>query len=270
MKPYAAALKPYTTAFALSAACLSSGCSSLSVRDVESDPDQVKIGSSYYRLAESAQTAMLQAGNKRDNAFNPLFRAALSGPLDIRFVTAAGIETSSKNAYDAAVSLGVPVVKVTAGVTTDRSSQQTAKLNVINVIDMIDLARELDSPKNSDYIQQLAQFDRPRIVTALVSVEELSSNRSSGMTGKLGADYAVTGNVTLEGSVGGGASAQRVETLSKGTIYAYQLSRICWRNTDGKARIAFVVPDRRGAGNDCPGGTFDSAGAALAGAAAKL
>lgn len=263
-------MRTYVTALALSTACLATGCTNWLVRDVEADPSQVKIGGNYYRLAESAQTAMLQVGNKGNDAFNPQFRPALSGALDIRFVTAAGIETTSKSAYDAAVNLGVPVVKVTAGITTERSNRETAKLNVINVINLIDLARELDSSQNRDYIEALAPFDRPRIVTALVSVEELSSDRSSGLTGKLGADYVATGNVTIGGAVGGSGGATRVETLSKGTIYAYQLSRICWRNADGKAKIAFVVPDRRGGGNDCPSGTFDTAKQAVAGVAAKL
>lgn len=234
------------------------GCMNLVVRDVKSDPIQVKIGNSHYRLAESAQTAMLQIGNKGDQAFSPLFRPTLSESLKIQFVTEASIETSSKGAYNAAVKLGVPAVNVSAGITTERSDKRTAKLIVTNVIDLLDLARELESPENQRNMLTLDLHTRPRIVTALVTVEELSSDRSSGMTGRLGADYKATGKVTVGGTLDGGGGATRLETLSKGTIYAYQLSRICWANSNGQAKVAIVVPDRIGAGGGCPEGTYDN------------
>ncbi len=245
---------------------LLAGCYSLN-KAVDDDAKFVKIGGGRYRLSEASQTAMLHVGDKSVSGFNPQFRTRLVGEVPIRVVTAAKLETASLSEYESAVKLGIPVAHVAAGATLKQSDKQTAKLNVVNVIDLNDLARELEAPHNSANLELLRMYDWPRIVTALVLVEEFDSARTSGITGKIGADYLHSGTVSWDGSIGGSGSAERKEVLSKGTIHAYQLSRICWRQLEGRVKVVAIVPDSQGSANDCPTGSYDSAPQAVKSAA---
>lgn len=246
--------------FALLCFALLSGCASIFNREVEDGPRFIKIGGDYYRVAEPAQTAMLQVGDKGEGAFNPHFKLQVGDkPIEIRSVTQSEIETTSKSAYDAAVSLGIPAAHVSASGAKIYSDKRSGKLNVVNVIELYDLAATFNDPLNRANVETLAQYDNPRIVSAMVFVESLTEERGASGSIKIGADYAATGKVDVSASAGASGEAMHKETLSKGTIFAYQLSRICWRLVDGKPAIFSIVLDRQGHGYGCPANTSDSA-----------
>lgn len=238
---------------------LLSGCASFYSHEIDDDPRFVKIGGDYYRLAEPAQTAMLQVGDKGDGAFNSQFRLKIgTTPIEVRSVTRSELETGSQSAYDLAASAGIPVAHVSAGSVQKYSNKRLAQLNVVNVIDLYDLADIFNDDVNQTNLARLADYDNPRIVSAIVFIESLSDERAASGNLKIGANYTITGKVDANASGSVGGDAMRKETLSKGTVFAYQLSRICWTMVNNKPKVTAIVLDRQGQSYGCPANTKDS------------
>jgi hypothetical protein len=155
---------------------------------------------------------------------------------------------TSKKAADAEVKAGKIATASGDGQTT---TERKGTFRVITLAGNVLAA--LNAEENAPAIAELIKYgDSARVVTTIARTEDYSDTRTGKFTVSLGATYNA-----YSGKVGGGADSTSNRTLSNGTIFAYEISRICWtRNSAGRVIIGELMPDQPGVDPSCPKGMF--------------
>lgn len=169
------------------------------------------------------------------------------GSLQVRPITEQHQADTEKAAVKARVDAGRVV---SAGVNAATSAKVKARYDVVEVTD--DLPSKLNDRRNAAVLQDLANWGKAaRIVTAVAIAYGYKSTANHSFAGNATATYNVyTGNLETSGSV------HRTTSLSDGTVFAYRMSKICWkRDPKGRLIVAEVVLDDPGRDMECPNGS---------------
>ena len=120
--------------------------------------------------------------------------------------------------------------------------------------------KELNSEKNKDNIRTLMRYDNPRIITsvAIVFNRDTSNKISTSGSASLNIKNTEAGNPEL--TVKGSTTGETLGSLSNGTVFAYEYSRICWEKQGGEIKVATIEVDRPTLDleDNCPSGTEES------------
>ena len=161
--------------------------------------------------------------------------------------TVAHTSESSKKAAEAEVAAGT-----SAGGTVGGESG-TVRKGTFRLITLTgNVVQALNAQSNKEALEELRRYGSlGRIITTIARTEDYSESRNRkfrvNIFGRLYS--AVTGKVSGE------TSSVANRTLSAGTIFAYEISRICWeRNNDGRLIIGALMPDQPGNDPPCPTG----------------
>jgi hypothetical protein len=181
--------------------------------------------------------------------FQRSFGAQPTYPDTVAFevTTVAHTSESSKKAAEAEVAAGT-----SAGGTAGGESG-TVRKGTFRLITLTgNVVQALNSPNNVEALQELRRYGGVgRIITTIARTEDYSESSNRRFTVNIfGRFYkAVTGKVSGE------ASSVANRTLSAGTIFAYEISRVCWeRNTEGRLVVGALMPDQPGNDPPCPAG----------------
>jgi len=116
------------------------------------------------------------------------------------------------------------------GNTTDKETE--GKYHIFRIVDTKALVDQLNEDKNAELLTYLARSENYRIITSVIVVYSHSS------TGKINTDANL--DFALKTSTKGSLKIEaKIEnevvdslSLSDGTIYAYEFSRLCWKDKE--------------------------------------
>lgn len=234
-----------------------SGCATIKP-DLTESSSFLEIAGNKYRKTGAINTDILFAGVKRsksfeDDTFDPKFLPVLDRDITARQVTEAFNEQTGKAAFEAAAKAGFEAVVGGIG----GKSKVTGKYSVFTLFDVNNFVSELNSDKNRNNIRSLMRYENPRIITSVAIVFNRDTSKKINTSGssslKIKNSKAGSPELTLKGN----ASGETLGSLSNGTVFAYEYSRICWEKRDGKTKVAAIEVDRPGLGlgDNCPSGT---------------
>jgi len=192
------------------------------------------------------------------NTFEPKFFPKLEHKIQHRKVTEVNAQTA-KAAYEAAVKAGIQIAKGNVSGNISSASEIKGDYHVFEIFDVNDLVRELNSSGNRENLESLMMYDDPRIITSVVVVFNYQANEKINRSGELNVTIKKTDIGNPEIALKVANTGETVATLSDGTVFAFEYSRLCWEKRDGKIVLKSLEVDRPGFDNDCPSGTKDNA-----------
>lgn len=238
---------------------------------LEDTPRFLDIAGEKYRKAGAPNVDILRIGIKKDDFFEPQFMPVVGDAVPVYLST----EIYSEQTRKAAIALGgkagneLARIEAGAGVTTDRASTSTYKLFTIR--DVHRLVDALNGPENVGSLKTMMHYDEPRIVVGVAVAFSHMSQINATMEGNLGLSISKLTSapeITFKGS---NAQMSTVK-LSDGTVFAYKLARICWKEDASRGvQVSTLDMDRPNVSdNECPDGTFKSLNALRASMAVQV
>jgi hypothetical protein len=212
----------------------------------------LSVAGVHMRTRGATQAYLGMIGSKRaqgGSMFQRSFGTQPTYPETIAFevTTVAHTSESSKKAAEAQVAAGT-----TAGGSAGGESVTTREGTFRLITLTGNVVEALNSPNNFKALEELRRNGGlGRIITTIARTEDYSESCDRKFTINIfGKIYsAVTGKVS------GTTSSVANRTLSAGTIFAYEISRVCWeRNADGQFIIGALMPDQPGNDPPCPDG----------------
>jgi hypothetical protein len=236
---------------------LLSGCAVKS--DLTESSSFLEIAGDKYRKTGAINTDILFAGVKRskgftEDTFDPKFLPVLEQDISARQVTEAFNEQTGKAALEAATKAGIGSI---FGGSAAEESKVAGKYSVFTLFNVHKFVTELNSDKNKNNIRLLSRYNEPRIITSVAIVFSRGTTRSASVASNASLKIDSTGSDSSDLTVKAGASGRTSSSLSNGTVFAYQYSRICWEKRNGDIKVATIEVDRPGLGigHNCPAGT---------------
>ena len=172
-------------------------------------------------------------------------------------MTEAFNEQTGKAAFEAAAKAGIEAVVGGAG---GGAAKVTGKYSVFTLFDVNNFVAELNSAKNRNNIKSLMRYENPRIITSVAIVFNRDTSNKINTSGSSSLKIKNSEAGSPELTVKGNASGETLGSLSNGTVFAYEYSRICWEKRDGDIKVATIEVDRPTLALDdnCPSGTEES------------
>ncbi len=220
----------------------------------------VDISGVKYRTEGAFNVDLLRVGIKRRDvlsSFEPKFRPVIVKEVEVKQAVEIANEETQSSATDAAAKAGFEIAKVDAGGTLSREGSSTATFRVLKVFDVLDLMIELNSDENREKLNFFIDHGRDlRIVTSVAVAFGYTAHEKTSKASNvsLAVKYPKAGNpeVSLKHSDG----TEGKTTLSDGAIFAYEISRFCWKKgPDGQPMVADLQVDRPGIEKTCPNNT---------------
>ncbi len=117
-----------------------------------------------------------------------------------------------------------------AALGTTLNTKESGKFHLFRIVDTKSLVDQLNNEKNKDLRNYVSRSADYRIITSIIIVYDHDS--SSKMEKRANLEFALTSSDTGSMSIKAKSERETVETLSMsdGTIYAYEFSRLCWKN----------------------------------------
>lgn len=208
-----------------------------------------------YRTKGAYKAELGIAGMKRTswlNMFDPKEMPNYGGVLLAQTRTEIYDERARKTALSAAAKQGESQLE--ANLKTDSSNKEKGRYVVIEIMNPLQAARQLNDPTNAVLRDYLSVSKNSRVVTSVAIAYEYEkiSQFNLDSSGRLpvkqiGADLSLTlttaNNQTLR--------------VSDGTVFAYEFSRIIWRKKGTQLEVFDIVPDRTKADREIPDGMSD-------------
>lgn len=150
-------------------------------------------------------------------------------------------------------------VEVDARLMMSSDTKSSGKYHLLRIVDTKALVDQLNDDDNRELRKYIMRSSKYRIVTSIIIVYDQSTSKTLEQTANLTLELNTDsiGNASIEAKSDG----RTVETLSMsdGTIYAYEFSRICWqKDISGHIAVADILLDRnvwRGDSGACIKGT---------------
>ncbi|MEM7284313.1 MAG: hypothetical protein AAF438_22150 [Pseudomonadota bacterium] len=130
---------------------------------------------------------------------------------------------------------------VQAALGTTLNAKEVGKFHLFRIVDTKSLVDQLNSDENRDLRRYLRRSADYRIVTSTIVVYSHDSSLKLENTANL--RLALTSSEAGSMEIEAKSDSERVETLSMsdGTIYAYEFSRLCWTK---KGEVSDILLDR--------------------------
>ncbi|RVU86324.1 hypothetical protein EOL70_02420 [Leucothrix sargassi] len=247
-----------TVILSISLGCLLlSGCAIKS--DLIESDDFLEIAGNKYRKTGAINTDILFAGVKRSkglngDTFDPKFLPVIDHDITARQVTEAFNEQTGKAAFEAATKAGIAAV---VGGSGSGTAKVTGKYSVFTLFDVNKFVAELNSEKNRRNIKSLMRYDNPRIITSVAIVFNRDTSNKISISGSASLNIKNSESGRPEMTVTGNTSGATLGSLSNGTVFAYEYSRICWEKRGDEIKVATIEVDRPTLNleSNCPSGT---------------
>lgn len=225
-------------------AALLSGCGILPLEGKSSK--YVEIAGHKYRKTGAPAVSILMAGVRRNegvNYFEPKKMPAIADEVTASQRTIAFNEQSRTAALEATAEAGVDIADIDATGILTSTSNSIATMHVFTLDESFAYVDELNKPENRNLLDRLAEFKDPRIITSVAVVFDQKSTQKIEGEGKTGLKIKNPNLGNPSFSVIANNSVETLATLSDGTIFAYQYSRICWKKKDGVTVVSSISLD---------------------------
>lgn len=243
---------------------LLSGCAHqrTSENTVSENSRYLIIAGEPYRKIGSTSTDMLRVGLKRDRVFEPKFLPQLRRDIPAKLVTEAYVSESSLRDLGGGVKAKVGVAKADVGLSQRQTAETSGNYKVFTVLDIDDLIDELNAPDNQRRMERLQMYDRASIVTGVAVAFDREAERELQRSGKVNITLLQGTPLDPEIGIKGEQVSSSTVKLSDGTVFAYKLSRLCWRQSGDRIVVGAIETDIPGKDDgSCPPSTFQSVSA---------
>lgn len=132
-----------------------------------------------------------------------------------------------------------------AGLSSSSDGSLAGKYHLLRIVDTKALVDQLNESKNNDLREYIFRSSDYRIITSAVIVYDHATSKKLANTSNLKLEMKSdsTGNATID-IKSNGTSVKKL-SMSDGTIFAYEFSRICWsKNASGAIKVADILLDR--------------------------
>lgn len=222
----------------------------------------LSIAGQKFRKKGAFKADMLWAGVKKSegvNSFEPKFFPVISHKIEILQATEAYNKETKKVAVEAAAKAGIEMAEGSVSVSESSESDSSGKFSVFILREVNEFVKELNAKVNQQGIDVLKRYENPRIITSIATVFNRESSNKIKDAGDVSLNIKKTEFGNPEFSIKANKTGETLATLSDGTVFAYQYSRICWEKQNGIIKIFTLEVDNPGMDNSCPGGTNDDA-----------
>jgi hypothetical protein len=238
-----------------------SGCRHGS-KDSEDYKNYLVIARQKFRKKGAFKADMLWAGVKKSegvNSFEPKFFPVLNNEIEILQATEAFNKQTRKTAVEAASKAGIEIAEGSVSGSASSESASTGKFSVFILREVNKFVEELNAEVNQKGIDVLRRYDNPRIITSVATVFNRESSNKIENAGEVSLSIKKTEIGNPEFTIKANRTGETLATLSDGTVFAYQYSRICWEKQNGTIKIFTLEVDNPGMDDSCPSGTSDDA-----------
>ena len=222
----------------------------------------LSIAGQKFRKKGAFKADMLWAGVKKSegvNSFEPKFFPVISHKIEILQATEAYNKETMEVAVEAAAKAGIEIAEGSVSASESSESGSSGKFSVFILREVNKFVEELNSKVNQQGIDVLKKYKNPRIITSIATVFSRESSNKIKDAGDVSLSIKKTEVGNPEFTIKSNRTGETLATLSDGTVFAYQYSRICWEKENGIIKIFTLEVDNPGVDNSCPGGTSDDA-----------
>lgn len=215
-----------------------------------------------YRKIGSTSTEMLRVGLKRERVFEPKFLPQLRRDIPAKLVTEAYVSESFSRDLGGGVKAKVGVAKADVGLSQQQTAKTSGSYKVFEVLDIEDLVDELNATDNQPRIERLQMYDEASIVTGVAVAFDREAELKLQKSGKVSLTLLRTTPLEPEIGIKGEQVSGSTVKLSDGTVFAYKLSRLCWRQSGDRIVVGAMETDIPGKEDaSCPASTYQSVSA---------
>jgi hypothetical protein len=165
-----------------------------------------------------------------------------------------------KAAINAVGKSGKEIISGGAYSNISSESNSTGTYHVFKLFNVNKFVGELNSRENRENLESLMRYEEPRIITSIAIVFDQKLNSKLDVAENAELEIKNSGLGNTEFNIKAEGSQSVIASLSDGTVFAFEYSRICWEMKYGEVKVFSLEADRPGRDNICPSGTADSVG----------
>ena len=225
--------------------------------------DYVNVGGLKYRKTGAINADIFYLGVKRGegkNKFDPKTPPVLEKEILVRNAGIIYNEETRSAFFEALLDTGeIPSIDVDGefGGKADVESKSKGEYQIFKFYDTFSFVDELNKDANKEKRERLARYKDPRIITSVAVAFGHEERKKISSSGKIRLAYNAKSVGGPEIIIKAGNTNEKITSLSDGTVFAFEYSRICWEEGSKNYKIASIEVDRPGLDNSCPKGSTD-------------